>query len=235
MKYRDDEYEYESRRREMEQRRRMRPDAEMTSQRRRNPAGSGQTASSGTRSTAGARSTSGAYRARGAADPYGTRRAAGSGAGTRSTAGTARSASGVRSGTRGSAGSRTSASARRVGADPYDRSYQAGYYGETGRRSGQTASRDTGRTGKKALSSRAKKKRRVRKILFAVEGILLLVVLAGLFVISKWDLIQKATFGKKDVHINELSENTIQSMEGFRTIAIFGADEEGSHSDVKSP
>ncbi|MCI8505658.1 MAG: hypothetical protein HFI67_05655 [Lachnospiraceae bacterium] len=221
MKYRDDEYEYESRRREMEQRRRVRPDAEMTSQRRRNPAGGSRTASSGMRSTAGARSASGSYRARGAADPYGTRS-------------TARSASGVRSasGTRGAAGSRASAPARRVGADPYDRGYQAGRYGETGRRNGQTALRDTGKSGKKALSSKAKKKRRVRKILFAVEGILLLVVLAGLFVISKWDLIQKATFGKKDVHINELSENTIQSMEGFRTIAIFGADEEGSHSDV---
>jgi LCP family protein required for cell wall assembly len=244
MKYRDDEYGYDSRRRDMEGRRRVRPDAEMASQRRRNPAGSSRAASSGMRSTAGAgqssgmRGTSGAYGSRGGADPYGTRRTAGGAAGTRSvSAGGARGmgASGTRSGAgaRSTSAARNQTSGRRVGADPYDRSYQAGYYADNGGgRRRQDVSESAGRKGKKPLSQKAKKKRRIRRVLFAVEGVLLLVVLAGLFVISKWDMIQKATFGKKDVHVNELSENTIQSMEGYRTIAIFGADEEGSHSDV---
>ncbi|MCI9487754.1 MAG: hypothetical protein HFI64_12490 [Lachnospiraceae bacterium] len=223
MKYRDDEYEYESRRRNMEQRRRVRPDAEMTSQRRNSPAG-GRTASSGTRSTASAGRASGT---RGGADPYGTRRAAGSTSGARASS-AGRSASGARN----ASAPRTQTSRGRAGVDPYDRSYQAGHYGETGQRKRQGAPQDAERRGKRPLSAKAKKKRRIRRILFAVEGILLLVVLGGLFVISKWDKIQKATFGKKDVHVNELSENTIQSMEGYRTIAIFGADEEGSHSDV---
>lgn len=212
MKYRDDEYGYESRRREMEQRRRVRPDAEMTSQRRQNPAGSSRTASSGTRSTSG---------------PYGTRRAAGSPAGARNTS-AARAASEARVGAR----TGSSSAGRRVGADPYDRSYQAGYYEDAGQRKRRAASPDASGKRKRPLSAKAKKKRRIRRILFAVEGILLLVVLGGLFVISKWDKIQKPNFGTKDIYVNELSENTIQSMEGYRTIAIFGADEEGSHSDV---
>ncbi len=244
MKYRDDEYEYDSRRRDMEGRRRVRPDAEMTSQRRRNPAGGSRAASSGTRSTAGAgrasgaRSASSAQSSRSGANSYGTRRAAGSVSGARTaSAGASRSTgtSGTRKGetVRATSTARVQNTGRRIGADPYDRNYQTGYYEENaaGRRR-QAPSESAGRTGKRPLSAKAKKKRRMRRILFAVEGVLLLVVLAGLFVISKWDMIQKASFGKKDVHINELSENTIQSMEGYRTIAIFGADEEGSHSDV---
>lgn len=85
---------------------------------------------------------------------------------------------------------------------------------------------------KKQLSPKQKKKRRNRAIIFTIEGILLVLVLALVFVLSKWDLIQKASFGKKDVYVSELSDNVIQSMEGYRNIAIFGIDENGSHSDV---
>ena len=209
MKYRDDEYGYENRRREADQRRRVRPDVEMTSQRRRNPAGAG---------------TSGSYGTRGTADPYGARRTAQSASGARNTS--ASRNTGTRA--RNASAARTSApaSGRRIGADPYDRSYQAG----RGKR--PAASKEAAGKGKRPLSAKAKKKRRIRRILFAVEGILLLLVLGGLFVISKWDKRQKSTFAKKDIYVNELPENTIQSMEGYRTIAIFGADEEGSHSDV---
>ena len=232
MKYRDDEYEYENRRRDMEQRKRVRPDAEIASQRRRNPAGSGRAVSanagagirdsSGGRSTSGARTSPGGRNVSGARVSSGTRNASG----IRASSGTRSSSARNVSGTRAAAG-------RRIGADPYDRSYGAGYYEETSAKRRQNSSGETaGRRGKRPLSPKAKKKRRIRRILFAVEGILLLVVLAGLFIISKWDLIQKASFGKKDVHINELPENTVQSMEGYRTIAIFGADEKGSHSDV---
>ncbi|MCI8464321.1 MAG: LCP family protein [Lachnospiraceae bacterium] len=229
MKYRDDEYEYESRRREMEQRRRVRPDAEMTSQRRRNQAGGGRPAAySGTRSAS--YGTRGVANADGARRPVGERRTSSgrSTTGARNVAG-GRSASGVRAATGSRSGAGT-ATGRRIGADPYDRSYSSGNYEGNGRTARQATSE--ARRGKRPLSQKAKKKRRIRRILFAVEGVLLLVVLGCLFVISKWDKIQKASFGKKDVHVNELSENTIQSMEGYRTIAIFGADEEGSHSDV---
>ena len=229
MKYRDDEYEYENRRRDMEQRKRVRPDAEMASQRRRNPAGSDRTAYAGAgnasgmrnRTTSGSRNVSGGRSASDARTSSGTRNASGTRASSGARSSSARNVSGTRTAAAGTG--------RRIGADPYDRSYAAGYYEETGAKRRQNSS---GETAKRPLSPKAKKKRRIRRILFAVEGVLLLVVLAGLFIISKWDLIQKASFGKKDVHINELPENTVQSMEGYRTIAIFGADEKGSHSDV---
>lgn len=86
--------------------------------------------------------------------------------------------------------------------------------------------------GKKTLSPKAKKRRRNRRIIFAIEAILLLLVLFMCFVVAKWDLIKKASFGKKDVYVSELSDNVIESMGGYRNIAVFGIDEMGSHSDV---
>lgn len=227
MRYRDDEYEYESRRRELEQRRRVRPDAEMTSQRRKNT--TGQTAGS-RRTASGTRSTSTGSGARTAA---GARTA--SGTGSRSASRNSYSA-----GAPYGASARTGTSRRTMGTDPYDRrtsdrrtaAYDDSYEDMSTRKRTRTETAPSGRNGKKRLSAKAKKKRRNRKILFAVEGVLLVLVLLCLFVISKWDLIQKASFGKKDVHVNELSENTLKSMEGYRTIAIFGIDENGSHSDV---
>ncbi len=225
MRYKEDDYEYERRRREVEQRKRVRPDSQMASQRRRN-------------TTEGPDS----YARRCAQSYEGSRRA-----GTQSYySSSSRSASG-RSASQSSNVRRTASQARTgqqaarrpAGADPYDRRYssQAGrdsrYYEDMTSRKRQRPSEEPAeRTGKKQLSAKAKKKRRTRRILFTVEAILLVLVLACLFVISKWDLIKKASFGKKDVHVNELSENTIQSMEGHRTIAVFGTDEVGSHSDV---
>lgn len=239
MKYSDEDYEYEKRRRAVEQRKRVRPDAEMTSQRRRTASGQqpGKRAGSSQDTYAkrcsqsygnSTKRSSQAYGSRTSlgTDPYArkadqTRRAASSrqaSGAARQTSGTARQASGT---------------ARRAGADPYDRT-RTGYYEDMSSRKRQRPAEETSgkKNGKKQLSPKMKKKRRNRRILFAIEGILLLLILACLFVISKWDLIQKATFGKKDVHVNELSSNVVESMEGYRTIAVFGQDETGYHSDV---
>lgn len=212
MKYKDEDYEYEMRRREVEQRKRVRPDAQMTSQRRKNTSGQQGRAAAGSQDSY-ARRASQSYAGS-------TKRSSQSYAGSRNTSGTS----------------------RRVGMDPYDRSYSsgvrrnasAGYYEDMSSRKRQRTVEEpeSMKRGKKQLSPKAKKRKRNRRILFAVEGILLCLVLVCLFVISKWDLIQKASFGKKDVHVNELSNNVIESMEGYRTIAVFGRDEEGSHSDV---
>ena len=122
------------------------------------------------------------------------------------------------------------------GADPYDRRYSSSSYAYedmSSRKRKRPAEEPVRRRGRADKPKAKKGKRRGRKILFAIEGILLpVIVLAALFVISKWGSIQKASFGKKDVHVNELSNNTIESMSGYRTIAIFGKDENGTHSDV---
>ncbi len=247
MKYRDEDYEYEKRRRELEQRKRTRPDAEMTSQRRRN---SSQQA--GSRSAGGqdsyARRCSQSYgssqkrtgQGYSSSESYGSRRPSGtanSSAGRApqgSSAGRSASAAGVR---------QPSRTVRPIGVDPYDRSYSSsnrsagdGYYSDMSARKRQRPVEEpVGKRGKKQLSAKTKKRKRTRKVLFAVEGILLCLVLACLFVLSKWDLIQKASFGKKDVHVNDLSQNVIESMEGFSTIAVFGVDTrtlETGRSDV---
>ncbi len=125
---------------------------------------------------------------------------------------------------------------RPMGVDPYDRTRRTGTagrsyeYEDMSSRKRQPAS--AGQKGKRPLSPKAKKKRRIRRALFAVEGLLLVLVIAGVFVISLWDRIQPPTFAEKDVHINDLSEQTMESMSGYRTIAVFGRDEVGTHSDV---
>lgn len=237
MKYEDEDYEYEKRRREVEQRKRVRPDAEMTSQRRRSTSG---------QQTRRAASSQDSYAKR-CAQSYGTSGSRNAQAnGSRSTLGTDPYARKTSQGTRRAASSgtrQTSGTARRAGADPYDRSAgisaqrtgSANYYEDMSSRKRQkpAVTASTGKkNGKKQLSPKMKKKRRNRRILFTIEGILLCLVLLCLFVLSKWDLIQKASFGKKDVHVNELSSNVVESMEGYRTIAVFGQDETGYHSDV---
>ena len=163
------------------------------------------------------------------------RRAASGSAGRLTGTGAARPARAAQ----GAARAAGSASGRRpIGVDPYDRSRRAS--AGTARRerayedtvSRKRAVQPVEKSGKKQPSKKARKKRRLRRVLFAIEGLLLVLVLACLFIISKWDLIQKPNFAEKDVHINELSQQAIESMSGYRTIAVFGRDEEGSHSDV---
>ena len=230
MEYRDEDYEYEKRRREVEQRKRVRPDAQMASQRRKSAAGQ-QTG-----------------RSAGGQDLYrsGRIRTSGSSAGRTSQSYSGRSSQGSdprRRTAQGVSSQRSGAGTRRLGTDPYDRSSSAGrnasagYYEDMSSRKRKSTSQETpsGKKGKKQLSPKARKKRRTRRILFAVEGVLLCLVLLCLFVLSKWDLIQKASFGKKDVYVNELSAEVQENMEGYRTIAVFGVDTrnlETGRSDV---
>ena len=98
------------------------------------------------------------------------------------------------------------------------------------KRSAGTDGADSKGKKKKPLSKKARRKRRRRRIMFAIEAVALVIVLAALFVISKWDLIEKASFNKQDVQVNELSASVEESMEGYRTIAVFGLDTRDSDS-----
>lgn len=70
-----------------------------------------------------------------------------------------------------------------------------------------------------------KKQRRRRKIiLFAIELILLIGLLAGVFVWSKLNKIEKHSLKKEDVKVNELDETTKELLQGYTNIAIFGLD-----------
>ena len=188
---------------------------------------------SGSRSMQGSRSVQGTRTTQGTRAPQGNRSVQGSRSmqGSRSVQGTRNPQAARNAQTRGA----QTGARRPLGADPYDRRYSSSSYAyeDMSSRKRKRPAEEPVRSRGRADKPKAKKgKRRGRKILFAIEGILLVIVLAALFVISKWDLIQKASFGKKDVHVNELSSNTIESMSGYRTIAIFGKDENGTHSDV---
>lgn len=85
---------------------------------------------------------------------------------------------------------------------------------------------------------KAKKRRRRKAILLAVEALVLVVLLAVVFLISKWDKINKADFSKDQIQVNQdLDEDTMETLKGYRTIAVFGTDArdmttEKGHSDV---
>lgn len=85
---------------------------------------------------------------------------------------------------------------------------------------------------------KAKKRRRRKAIVLVLEAVVLLVLLGVVFLLGKWDKIIKADFGKSEVKVNDDLENdTVESLKGYRTIAVFGTDArdmktDKGHSDV---
>lgn len=75
---------------------------------------------------------------------------------------------------------------------------------------------------KKKMTKAQRKRRKI--ILFAVELILLIVLLAGVFIWSKVNKIEKHELKKSDVKVNELDEATKNLLKGYTNIAIFGLD-----------
>lgn len=85
---------------------------------------------------------------------------------------------------------------------------------------------------------KAKKRRRRKAVILAMEGVVLIALLAMVFVLTKWNKIIKADFTKDQVQVNQdLDEDTTETLKGYRTIAVFGTDArdmttEKGHSDV---
>lgn len=70
-----------------------------------------------------------------------------------------------------------------------------------------------------------KKKRQVRKVIFAVLAFVLLILLfAVAFVYSKLGKMNSIKIGAKDVEMNNLDQGTETAMKGYKTIALFGLD-----------
>ena len=78
-------------------------------------------------------------------------------------------------------------------------------------------------------ASRARKKKKHRIIIFTIEILLLLVVLAGLFVWSKYQRIDHTeNIEAEDVVNEDLGQTTQEVLKGFTNIAVFGLDNEKS-------
>jgi len=73
-------------------------------------------------------------------------------------------------------------------------------------------------------NSHTAKKRRRRVALFAIEGVLLLVVLAFLFLTNMLNKINREEVDPLDVSINSVESGVAEAMEKYTNIAVFGVD-----------
>ncbi len=89
---------------------------------------------------------------------------------------------------------------------------------------------------KRKRTSRQRRKRKL--ILFIVEILILVILLGGLYVTSKLNLIDRTELDAAKVEKSELDEETKEKLTGYTDIALFGLDNrsegnyEGGNSDV---
>lgn len=81
-------------------------------------------------------------------------------------------------------------------------------------------------SGKKSSSKRAKKRRQAKMITFAVEAVILVVLLVVLYVLNRTERFSKVVYDENVVQdsVNELTEETLETMEQYTNIALFGLD-----------
>lgn len=85
-------------------------------------------------------------------------------------------------------------------------------------------------------SKRARRKKK-RIILFVIELLVLAVMAAVLFLVVKWDKIQKDNLKESDIYVNEgvtAQENSSEdtwNMKGYKNIALFGVDAGETRTD----
>ncbi len=81
-------------------------------------------------------------------------------------------------------------------------------------------------SGKKSSSKRSAKRKKAKMITFAIEAAILVVLLVVLYVLNRTELLSKVTYDDKVVEesVNELTEETLEKMEEYTNIALFGLD-----------
>ena len=91
-----------------------------------------------------------------------------------------------------------------------------------------SASKTAGKrtSGKKSSSKRAKKRKKAKMITFAIEAVVLLVLLLVLYVLNRTERFSKVIYNDEVVEnsVNELTEETLETMEEYTNIALFGLD-----------
>ena len=81
-------------------------------------------------------------------------------------------------------------------------------------------------SGKKGGSRKGKKRKKAKLITFAIEAVILVVLLIVLYVLNRTELLSKVTYDDQVVEesVNELPEEVIEKMEEYTNIALFGLD-----------
>ena len=94
------------------------------------------------------------------------------------------------------------------------------------KRTSGTKASGTKTSGKKASSKRSKKRKKAKMITFAIEAAILIVLLVVLYVLNRTELLSKVTYDEEVVQesVNELTEETLEKMEEYTNIALFGLD-----------
>ena len=78
---------------------------------------------------------------------------------------------------------------------------------------------------KKSSSKKKTARKKKRFIIFGIEILLLVVLVAGFYVVRQLDRIQKPIVDPEQVHVNEdRPEETVKTMSGYTNIALFGLD-----------
>ena len=81
-------------------------------------------------------------------------------------------------------------------------------------------------SGKKSSSKKAKKRKKAKMITFAIEAVVIAVLLIVLYVLNRTELLSKVSYDDKVVEesVNELTEETLETMQEYTNIALFGLD-----------
>ena len=81
-------------------------------------------------------------------------------------------------------------------------------------------------SGKKMSSKKAKKRKRAKMITFAIEALVLIVLLVVLYVLNRTERFSKVVYDEEIVQdsVNELTQETLETMEKYTNIALFGLD-----------
>lgn len=90
--------------------------------------------------------------------------------------------------------------------------------------------------GKRKLSKKARRRRKMRRIILAVEVFLLFILIGAVYLFSKTDKLKPSEINEKDIIVNDIVN---ESIGGYTNIALFGVDSrtagdlgKNNHSDT---
>lgn len=90
---------------------------------------------------------------------------------------------------------------------------------------GASAKNASSSSKKRSSSKKKAARKKKRMIIFGIEILLLLVLVAGFYVVRQLDRLQRPVVDPEQVQINEsLPEETVKTMSGYTNIALFGLD-----------
>ncbi|MCI8430963.1 MAG: LytR family transcriptional regulator, partial [Lachnospiraceae bacterium] len=90
---------------------------------------------------------------------------------------------------------------------------------------GASAKNASSSSKKRSSSKKKAARKKKRMIIFGIEILLLLVLVAGFYVVRQLDRLQRPVVDPEQVQINQtLPEETVKTLSGYTNIALFGLD-----------